>query len=118
MTLRALIVDDTVTYRKILADVLAQAEDVTVAGTAASGAIALKKLALDPVDVVLLDVHMPDMDGVETLKHIKAEFPGVAVVMVSGISTRSAKSTIEALELGAMDFIRKPDGPDAQATAR
>ncbi len=115
MPLRALVVDDTITYRKILGDVLKDMHDIELAGTAPSGAIALKKIAAEPIHVVFLDVHMPDMDGVETLKHIKKDFPLVSVVMVSGISTRSADTTIEALELGAVDFIRKPDSPDAEA---
>ncbi len=112
MALRTLIVDDTITYRKILSDVLREIPDVELAGTAPSGAIALKKIALDRVQLVLLDVYMPDMDGVETLKRIRAEFPTVTVIMVSGISTRNADITIEALSLGAVDFVRKPDGPD------
>ncbi len=115
MALRALVVDDTVTYRKILSDVLKEIPGIELAGSAASGAIALKKMAQNPVQLVLLDVYMPDMDGVETLKRIKKEFPDVAVVMVSGISTRNADITIEALSHGAIDFVRKPDGPDAAA---
>jgi two-component system chemotaxis response regulator CheB len=115
MTLKALIVDDTVTYRKILSDVLKEIPDVEVSSTAPSGAIALKKLAQEKIDFVLLDVHMPEMDGVETLRHIKKDFPNVSVVMISSISTRSADTTIEALEIGAVDFIRKPDSSDAAA---
>ena len=115
MALRTLIVDDTVTYRKILGDVLKDIPDIEVVGTAPSGVIALKKLAQEKVHLVFLDVHMPDMDGVETLKRIKQEFPAIAVVMVSGVTTRGADSTITALELGAVDFIRKPDSSDAQA---
>jgi two-component system chemotaxis response regulator CheB len=112
MPLRTLVVDDTITYRKILTDVLKEIPDVEVVGSAPSGAIALKKLAQDPLQLVLLDVYMPDMDGVETLKRIKVQFPNVIVVMVSGISTRNADITVEALSCGAVDFIRKPDGPD------
>jgi len=115
MPLRALVVDDTITYRKILSDVLKDMPDIELAGTAPSGSIALKKIASEQIHVVFLDVHMPDMDGVETLKHIKKDFHQVSVVMVSGISTRSADTTIEALQLGAVDFIRKPDSPDAAA---
>jgi two-component system chemotaxis response regulator CheB len=117
MALKTLVVDDTITYRKILSDVLKDIPDVEIVETAASGAIALKKIAQDPAHLVLLDVFMPDMDGVETLKRIKKEFPGVAVVMVSGATTRSADITIEALSLGAVDFIRKPDSPDAAANS-
>jgi two-component system, chemotaxis family, protein-glutamate methylesterase/glutaminase len=113
MALRTLVVDDTVTYRKILSDVLREIPGIEVIGAVASGAIALKKIGPEKVQLVLLDVYMPDMDGVETLKRIKAEFPDVIVVMVSGISTRNADITIEALSLGAVDFVRKPDGPDA-----
>jgi two-component system chemotaxis response regulator CheB len=115
MGLRVLVVDDTVTYRKILSEVIKDMSDMEAASTAPGGAIALKKLSQEKIDLVLLDVHMPDMDGVETLKRIRKEFPAVAVVMVSGVTTRSADTTIEALQLGAVDFIRKPDGPDAAA---
>jgi len=117
MALRTLIVDDTITYRKILSDMLKDIGEIEVVATAPSGVIALKKLAQEHIDVVFLDVHMPDMDGVETLKRIKIEFPGVSVVMVSGVTTRGADTTIQALQLGAVDFIRKPDSPDAAANA-
>jgi two-component system chemotaxis response regulator CheB len=55
---------------------------------------------------------MPDMDGMQTLLEIRKHYPEIAVVMVSGVSTRHAESTIRALEAGALDFIRKPDGHD------
>jgi two-component system, chemotaxis family, protein-glutamate methylesterase/glutaminase len=115
MPLRTLIVDDTVTYRKILSDILKDVPETEVVGTAPSGAIALKKIPQENVQLVFLDVHMPEMDGLETLKHIKKEFPETVVVMISGATTRSADSTIEALEAGAIDFIRKPDGNDVVA---
>jgi two-component system chemotaxis response regulator CheB len=115
MPLRTLIVDDTVTYRKILSDILKDIVETQVIGTAPSGAIALKKIPQDDIQLVFLDVHMPEMDGVETLKRIKKDFPGTEVVMISGATTRSADSTIAALEAGAIDFIRKPDGDDAEA---
>lgn len=114
MAISTFIVDDTVTYRQILSEAAGTFPELSVAGTAASGAIALKKMAQTPVQLVLLDIHMPDMDGVETLRHIRAEFPDVFVVMVSGLSTRGADTTIQALQLGALDFVRKPDGESAQ----
>lgn len=112
MTLKALIVDDTVTYRKILTDAISTFPHITIIGTAPSGEIALKKIALEKPDIVFLDVHMPGMNGIETLKHIKNDYTDIAVVMVSGISSRSTVDTIEALQIGAIDFIRKPDGND------
>ncbi len=110
MTIATLIVDDTITYRKILSEVAATLPELEVVGTAPGGSLALKKMAQVPVNLVLLDIHMPDMDGVETLRHIKESFPQTFVVMVSGISTRAAETTIQALQIGALDFIRKPDG--------
>jgi two-component system, chemotaxis family, protein-glutamate methylesterase/glutaminase len=114
MKIQTLIVDDTVTYRKILSDAVGGFPELDIAGTAPSGAIALKKMAQAPVHLVFLDVFMPDMDGLQTLERIRKEFPAVFVVMISGISTKSAESTIHALEMGAVDFIRKPDGANAE----
>jgi len=107
-SVRVLVVDDTVLYRKILSEAVKGVPDATVTATAASGAIALRKMAHQPVDAVLLDIFMPDMDGVETLTHIRERFPDVPVIMVSGATTRDAAITIKALELGALDFIPKP----------
>ena len=114
MPISTLIVDDTITYRKILSEAAATFPELQVVGTAPSGKLALRKMEHTQVQLVLLDIHMPDMDGVETLRHIKTRFPGTFVVMVSGISNRGAETTIKALQLGALDFIRKPDGADAR----
>jgi two-component system chemotaxis response regulator CheB len=114
MTLKAFIVDDTITYRKILTDAISTFPDINIIGTAPSGEIALKKIAIDKPDIVFLDVHMPGLNGIETLKQIKTGNPEIAVVMVSGISSRSTSDTIEALQIGAIDFIRKPDNNDVR----
>ncbi len=110
MGIKTFIIDDTVTYRKILSDVVAGFPELELIGSAPSGVLALKKLALTPADLVLCDVHMPDMDGVETLENITKLFPKTLVVMVSGETTRGADTTIKALQMGAVDFIRKPEG--------
>lgn len=109
MPIPTLVVDDTITYRKIVTGALAAFPDFSVVGTAANGVLALRKMAQTPVRLVFLDVHMPEMGGVETLQRIKQEFPGTQVVMISGSGTDSAQTTIQALELGAVDFIRKPE---------
>lgn len=106
--IKVFIVDDTVTYRKILSDVVNNIPGTEFAGSAPSGSIALKKLVRTPADLILLDVIMPDMSGVETLKHIRKQFPDTAVIMVSGTAGRDADTTIEALNLGAIDFLEKP----------
>jgi len=115
MPIRTLVVDDTVTYRKIASEIVSSLSEIELVGTAPNGMIALKKLAQNKTDLVFLDVHMPEMDGVETLKRIRAEFPDVTVVMMSGISSRNTSDTIEALQSGAIDFIRKPDSNDFHA---
>jgi DNA-binding NtrC family response regulator len=74
--------------------------------TVTSGEECLKKLAEDLVHVVILDVKMPGMDGVETLKHIKQKFPMVEVIMLTGHAT--AESAVEGLKLGATDYLTKP----------
>ncbi len=67
------------------------------------------------IDMVLLDMVMPDMDGLETLKQIKAKHPNIHVIMVSGVSEEAAQNTMEALNHGALDFIRKPSGNDLKS---
>lgn len=74
--------------------------------TATSGAECLKKLEDELVHVVILDVKMPGMDGVETLKLIKQRFPLVEVIMLTGHAT--AESAVEGLKLGATDYLTKP----------
>ncbi|MFC1585864.1 chemotaxis-specific protein-glutamate methyltransferase CheB [Fibrobacterota bacterium] len=118
MSLKALIVDDTVTYRKILSNVIRDLPDVEAIGTAPNGSIALKKMEQNQVDLVLLDIVMPGMDGIETLKRMKDKFTCAEVVMVSGVSEKAAEITIQALKIGALEFVRKPEGGDVQANTR
>lgn len=113
--LRLLVVDDTATYRLILANVINTIPDVILSGTANNGRVALEKLAEMPVDLVLLDIEMPEMDGLEALRAIKERYPKTGVVMISGMNRHSADITIKALEAGALDFISKPDAGDAQS---
>lgn len=116
--LRTLVVDDTVTWRKLVSDAVGSFGDVELIGTAPHGELAIRRLRSSPVDLVFCDVHMPRLDGVETLRIIRREFPKTVVVMMSGISTRNAESTIKALQMGAAGFIRKPDGTSAEENRR
>ncbi len=111
--IRVLIVDDTVVYRKVLCDAVAAIEGAEVAATAPSGELALRHLKQKEIDLVLLDIEMPGMDGLATLAHIVREHPRVAVVMVSGVDGRGATRTLAALDSGALEFIAKPTGKDA-----
>ncbi len=100
-----LVVDDSAFMRKIVTDLLLKMPNVTVTHTARNGKIALTLLAEYQPDVVLLDVEMPILNGLETLKRIKAQYE-VPVVMLSALTNKEV--TIEALHLGAADFVEKP----------
>lgn len=109
---RIIVADDSAVYRRILARAATAAAGEAEILPAENGAQVLELLAARRVDVCLLDLHMPVMDGLETLRHIRREHPGVPVVLISGSAAGSARLTVQALELGALDFIRKPEGAD------
>ncbi len=105
MTARILVVDDEKTFVERLANRLAKREFSV--SKAFSGSEAIQKLDEDPqIDVVLLDVKMPGMDGIETLKQMKAKYPLVEVIMLTGHV--AAETAIEGIKLGALDYLMKP----------
>lgn len=116
--LRVMVVDDTVTYRRILSDVIESIGEAQVVATAPQGRLALARLEQQHIDLVLLDLEMPDMDGLETLIEIRKKHPQVSVIMISGQTARAAQATVQALEQGALDFVRKPEGSDMEASRK
>lgn len=104
---RVLVVDDSALMRKMIPQLLQQDPDIEVVGTAMDGLFALKKMGELQPDVVTLDIDMPRMDGIETLRRIMAEF-GTPTVMVSSLSKQDAELTFQALEIGAFDYVTKP----------
>lgn len=103
--MKVMVVDDSAFLRKVIADLLQSMPDVEVSQQARNGKQALEMLANEQPDLVLLDVEMPILNGIETLKQIKANYD-LPVVMLSALSNKEI--TIEALELGAADFVEKP----------
>jgi two-component system chemotaxis response regulator CheB len=106
--IRVLIVDDSVIARRMITNALSIYPEIVVVGTAATGTIALTKLPQLTPDVVILDVEMPEMDGITTLKHIRELYPRLPVLMFSSLTERGAKTTFEALSAGASDYALKP----------
>lgn len=109
-TLEILLVDDSATYRMILTRAVKGWPRGNLLGSAADGEAALKIIAEKKPDLVLLDVSMPVLDGIETLKRIRARWSDVDVVMCSGIDAGQTGLTMQALSLGALDFLPKPQG--------
>ncbi|HUL34374.1 MAG TPA: chemotaxis response regulator protein-glutamate methylesterase [Candidatus Eisenbacteria bacterium] len=104
---RVLVVDDSALMRKLIPLILERDPDIEVVGTAMDGAFALRKIAELQPDVVTLDLEMPRMDGLETLRTIMRSAP-MPVIVFSTHSKEGAYSTFKALALGAIDFVAKP----------
>jgi two-component system, chemotaxis family, protein-glutamate methylesterase/glutaminase len=104
---RVLVVDDSALMRKLIPQILARDSDIQVVGTAMDGAFGLKKIEDLKPDVVTLDLEMPRMDGMETLRQITRR-SHVPVIVVSALSREGATATFKALALGAFDFVAKP----------
>lgn len=114
MGLRALVVEDSLVFQKIMAEVLRGLPGVEAVDVAGNGADGLAAAARQQPDVVFLDLHLPDMDGLAVLDRLKARWPRLRVVVVSGLSIEGADLTITALSRGAQQFVRKPSGSGFQ----
>lgn len=115
--IRVLIVDDSATIRGILSSTLSADPDLQVAGTAVNGQAALTAIAAAPPDIVLLDVEMPVLDGIATLRAIRKTHPKLPVLMFSSLTDRGTKATLDALLAGANDYAAKPAGLEPAAVA-
>ncbi len=115
--IRVLVVDDSVVIRRMVSDVLAGEPDIEVAGAAADGRIALQKIEQVNPDIITLDVEMPVMDGLETLKQLRKLHRRLPVIMFSTLTERGASATMDALALGASDYVTKPANVGSAAAA-
>jgi two-component system chemotaxis response regulator CheB len=108
--IRILIIDDSSVVRRVVSKTLNESEDMEVVGAARDGVEGLEMITNLRPDVVLLDVDMPRMDGLETLREMRASQMQVPVLMFSSRTQRGAKIATDALLLGAKDFVFKPGG--------
>lgn len=102
-----MVVDDSALMRRMIPLILEKSPEIEVVATAVDGRFALSKAEKNRPDVITLDMDMPGMDGLTTLRHIVEDFR-IPVIVVSSMTTRGAELTIKAFELGAVDVIAKP----------
>jgi len=107
--IRVLVVDDTVVYRKIVSDTIAALPGTEVVGTAHNGKAALTKIRSLKPDLITLDIEMPEMDGIEVLENLQVSSTDIGIIMLSTLTRAGGDLTMRALELGAFDFVTKPE---------
>jgi two-component system chemotaxis response regulator CheB len=105
---RVLIIDDSAVIRHLLAEILGEAGDIEVVGTAQDPIFAMNKILNLMPDVITLDVEMPRMDGLTFLKELMKTNP-IPVLMVSALTQKGCETTLRSLELGAIDYVTKPN---------
>ena len=106
--IRVMVVDDSVVVRKIVTDVLSADPDIEVVGTAVNGKVAVAKLEQLKPDLITMDIEMPEMNGIEAVRAIRALRNRVPIVMFSTLTDRGASATLDALSAGANDYVTKP----------
>lgn len=106
--IRVLVVDDSVVIRKLVSDLLSVDPDIEVVGTAVNGRAAVQKVAQLKPDLVTMDIEMPEMNGIESVREIRATGNRVPIIMFSTLTERGAVATLDALAAGASDYVPKP----------
>ena len=107
-SIRVMVVDDSAVIRGLIARVLEGEPDIEVAVTVSDGRQAVAALARHPVDVIVLDIEMPQMDGLTAIPLLLAQAPHVKIVMASTLTLKNADITLKALAAGAADYVPKP----------
>jgi len=105
--IRVLVVDDSVVIRRLVTNALEKDPLIELVGTASNGSIGMQRIQQLNPDVITLDIEMPEMDGLEMLRRVRHEFPHLRVIMFSTLTERGAAKTLEALTLGADDYVAK-----------
>ena len=106
--IRVMVVDDAVVVRRLVTDALSTDPQIEVVGVAPNGKIALQKIPQLNPDVITMDVEMPEMNGLETIREIRKLYKKLPVIMFSTLTERGAAATLEALAGGASDYVTKP----------
>ncbi len=108
--IKVLIIDDSALMRKLIMEIIEQDEQLEVVATAMNGIFGLSKLKSLKPDIITLDIEMPQMNGLEFLKEKRNINDDTPVIVFSSLTSRGSQTTMEALELGAKDFVLKPSG--------
>lgn len=108
--IRVLVVDDSIVFRSQITASLKDIPGVEVVGSAPNGRIALQKIEQSSVDLITLDMEMPELNGIDTLKELRAKGHKTKVIVFSSQTTRGAEKALEALREGADDVVAKPEG--------
>jgi two-component system chemotaxis response regulator CheB len=115
--IRVLVVDDSLVVQRALRECFRGDPEIEVVGVAETGVRALQQIDVLKPDLVTLDIEMPEMDGLETLRSLRARGSQIPIIMFSKYTHRGAKETIQALELGASDVVEKPTTQVNQSSA-
>ncbi|MCR5699388.1 MAG: chemotaxis response regulator protein-glutamate methylesterase [Treponemataceae bacterium] len=111
--IKVLVVDDSALMRNLVSRIVENAPGMTVVGKAMNGRFALEKIPLVNPDIIILDIEMPEMNGVQFLEERRKQGITIPVIMLSSIAKKGAAVTMQCLALGASDFITKPSGSDS-----
>jgi len=115
--IKVMVVDDSVVIRGLVSRWLNQEPEIEVVASHRHGLLAVNDIATSRPDVVVLDIEMPEMDGIEALPLLLKKCPGVKIVISSTLTKRNATISLKALQLGASDYIPKPDNNSGVTTS-
>lgn len=110
MSVRVLVVDDSVVIRRLVTQALDEDPSIEVVGVAANGRLALGKVEQLAPDLVTMDIEMPELDGIATVRALRSAGHRMPIIMFSTLTERGAAATLEALSAGATDYVAKPTG--------
>ena len=117
MSIKVVVADDSAFLRKSITDILSEEKSVTIVDTAVNGIEAVEKVNQHRPDVLVLDLIMPEMDGLEAFKRIMDDYP-VPTIILSAINPQNMDASVQALLMGAFDYIVKPGGIGAKDLPR